>query len=401
MIPENFNILVINGGSSSIKFAMYEMSENSNKILSGQITRIGLNNPLFTFTKNISDEINQINIDSKDFKEAVEFLINWLNKQNFLNDISCIGHRIVQGMEHTHPEIIDDSLLKELNKISEYDPDHLPAEIKTIELFKNKFPALLQVACFDTSFHTAMPRVAKILPIPRQFDKAGVRRYGFHGLSFAYLMEALNKIDEIQKPKERIILAHLGNGASLAAVKEGKSLDTTMGFTPAGGLVMGTRPGDIDPGVAWYIMQSEKLTPIQFNHLINHESGLLGISEISSDMEDLLKKESSDIRAAEAVALFCYQVKKWIGAFAGVLNGLDILVFSGGIGENSPVIRLRICENLDYLGIEINGEENEKNATIISTEKSKVKIYVIPTDEEIMIANDTRRLYINTQNKTH
>lgn len=400
MKQENSNILVINGGSSSIKFALYEMSKIPNKIISGQINRIGLNNPSFTFTKNINDEINQINIDSKDFKEAAEFLINWLSNQNFFNKINCIGHRIVHGMEHTHPEIIDDILLKELNKISEYDPDHLPAEIEIIKLFKRHFPKLMQVACFDTSFHTTMPRVAKILPIPRRFDKAGIRRYGFHGLSFAYLMETLKKVNRTQKPNERMILAHLGNGASLAAVKDSMSLDTTMGFTPAGGLVMGTRPGDIDPGVAWYILQSEKLTPIQFNHLINHESGLLGVSEISSDMLDLLKKESSDIRATEALALFCYQVKKWIGAFTAVLNGLDTLVFSGGIGENAPVIRLRICENLEYLGIEIDKEENDKNANIISTEQSKVKVFVIPTNEEIMIAKDTRELYINAQNKS-
>lgn len=400
MKPDNLSILTINGGSSSIKFAMYEMSANPNKILSGQLKRIGLHNPVFIVTQNISDERFQIKIDAKDFRKAAEFLIDWLKKQESFNQINCVGHRIVHGMEHTDPVIIDDTLLNELNKISEYDPDHLPAEIGIIELFKKHFPALLQVACFDTSFHTTMPRVAKILPIPRRFDKAGIRRYGFHGLSYAYLMEVLKNIKGADESNGRIILAHLGSGSSLAAVKEGKSLDTSMGFTPAGGLVMGTRPGDVDPGVAWYMMHSEQMNAKQFNHLINHESGLLGVSEISSDMQDLLNKESSDVRAAEAVALFCYQVKKWIGAFAAVLDGLDTLVFSGGIGENASVIRSRICKGFNYLEIEIDEEVNKMNATVISKVNSKVKVYVIPTDEEIIIAKSTKELYINAQNKT-
>ena len=399
MKSDNSNILTINGGSSSIKFALFNMDENPKKLFSGQIKRIGLDGPEFTITNNFSHEKNEIIIDATNFKEAAEVLIEWILKQKYFEQVSCIGHRIVHGMDHAHPEIIDDNLLKELNRISEYDPDHLPAEIEIIQLIKKQFPSLVQVACFDTSFHATMPRVAKMLPVPRRFDRAGIRRYGFHGLSYTYLLEVLGNIEGADKSNGRIIVAHLGNGASLAAIKDRKSMDTTMGFTPAGGLVMGTRPGDLDPGVAWYMMQSEQLTAKQFNHLINHESGLLGISEISSDMEDLLQKESSDVRAAEAVTLFCYELKKSIGAFAAVLNGLDSLVFSGGIGENSAKIRSRICKEFDYLNIEIDEEENKKNATVISTGNSKVKVYVIPTDEEIIIAKSTRELYIKTQNK--
>ncbi len=395
----NTNILVINGGSSSIKFALYSMDEKLNNILSGKIKRIGLDNPEFTISNNLTHEKNEIKIDATNFKEAAELLIEWLKRQKYFEEIDCIGHRIVHGMNHTHPEIIDDRLLIELHRISEYDPDHLPAEIEMIELFKKEFPKLLQFACFDTSFHTNMPRVAKILPIPRRFYKAGIQRYGFHGLSFTYLMEALKNINGHDESKGRIILAHLGNGASLAAVKDGRSLDTTMGFTPAGGLVMGTRPGDLDPGVVWYMMQSEGMTAVKFNHLINHESGLLGVSEISSDMQDLLQKENEDVRAAEAVDLFCYSVKKWIGAFTAVLNGLDTLVFSGGIGENAPVIRSRICKDFNYLGIELDEEKNKKNATVISTGKSNVKVYIMPTDEEIIIAKSTKELFINSKNK--
>ena len=400
MQKEGLHILTINCGSSSIKFAIYETYRTTKKILSGQIVRIGLDNTAFNITDKIINKKEEIKIDAKDFKQAAKFLINQLKKQKYFNSVGCIGHRIVYGMEHTDPEIIDDQLLAELNKIRDYDPDHLPAEIEIIKLFKKQFPTLLQVACFDTSFHTTMLPVAKILPIPRRFAKAGIRRYGFHGLSYTYLMEKLKQTEGADKSKGRIILAHLGNGASLAAVKEGKSIDTSMGFTPAGGLVMGTRTGDLDPGVAWYIIQKEKMTAKKFNHLINHESGLLGVSEISADMQDLLKKESSDIGAAEAVALFCYQIKKWVGAYAAVLNGLDILIFSGGIGENAPAIRSRICNGFEYLNLEINEKENNKNAMLISTKKSKVKVYVIPTDEEIIIAKSTKKLFINNSKET-
>jgi acetate kinase len=232
-----------------------------------------------------------------------------------------------------------------------------------------------------------MPRVAKLLPIPRRFDAMGIRRYGFHGLSYTYLIEELSRVAGKKAAQGRVILAHLGNGASLAAVREGKSIDTSMGFTPAAGLMMGTRPGDLDPGVAWYMMRSEHLTPKQFNNLINHESGLLGVSETTSDMQDLLAQESGDVRAAEAVALFCYQAKKWIGAFAAALGGLDTLVFAGGIGENCSIIRSRICEGLEFLGIELDEKQNTANEGVISAAASRVTVRVIRTDEEQMIAH--------------
>ena len=231
-----------------------------------------------------------------------------------------------------------------------------------------------------------MPRVAKLLPIPRRFDSKGIQRYGFHGISYSYLMEELTRIEGFKAAHGRVILAHLGNGASMAAVSEGKSIDTSMGFTPAGGLIMGSRSGDLDPGVAWYMMQSENLSPKQFNHLINHDSGLLGVSEISSDMHDLLEQETTDYRVAEAVALFCYQAKKWVGSFVAVLGGLDILVFAGGIGENSPQIRSRICKGLQYFGIELNEKRKNGNAPVISTDNSRVTVRVINTDEEWMMA---------------
>jgi acetate kinase len=295
-------------------------------------------------------------------------------------------------MKHTGPELITEELLEELHLLRPYDPDHLPREIELIETFRLRYPQLPQVACFDTAFHSAMPRVAKLLPVPRRFDAIGVRRYGFHGLSYAYLMEELACVAGVKAAHGRVILAHLGNGASLAAVGDGKSIDTSMGFTPTGGLVMGTRTGDLDPGVAWYLMRTGNLTPKQFNNLINNESGLLGVSETSSDMRDLLDRQKADVRAAEAVELFCYQARKWIGAFAAALGGLDTLVFAGGIGENAPEVRSRICAGLEFLGIELEEKRNTASEGLISSKEGRVKVRVIRTDEELMIARSVTRL---------
>src|SRR5664280_2280957 len=385
-------ILTINGGSSSIKFALYRVGKIPARLLYGKIDRIGLEDSKFTFNneKGVDQDVPEAGVS--DYHSSVIFLMDWLEKQVDFSLISGVGHRVVFGMKHTEPELITQELLDELHSITTYDPDHLPAEIELIEAFSQRYPNLSQVACFDTAFHRTMPRVAKLLPIPRRFDAIGIQRYGFHGLSYAYLIEELVWVAGKRVGKGRVILAHLGNGASLAAVHKGKSIDTSMGFTPAGGMIMGTRPGDLDPGVAWYMMKSEKLTPEQFNNLINHESGLFGISETSSDMRDLLAMESEDIRAAEAVALFCYQAKKWIGAFAATLGGLDTLVFAGGIGENCPAIRSRICEGLGFLGITLEEKQNRKNAPIISKEKESVAVHVIHTDEEWMIAKIVSKL---------
>jgi acetate kinase len=386
MKKEQTFILTINGGSSSVKFALYRVGKIPTRLQYGKIDRIGLEDTTFTFTKEKIVHQHRLETGKSDYHSSVIFLIDWLEKQVDFSLITGVGHRVVFGMNHTDPELITNELLNELHRIIPYDSDHLPTEIKLIEVFSQRYPNLSQVACFDTAFHRTMPRVAKLLPIPRRFDKIGIQRYGFHGLSYAYLIEELERVAGKKAVNGRVILAHLGNGASIAAVFKGKSVDTSMGFTPAGGMAMGTRPGDLDPGVAWYMMKSENLTPKQFNNLINHESGLIGISETSSDMRDLLAREFDDIRAAEAVALFCYQAKKWIGAFAATLGGIDTLVFAGGIGENCPIIRSRICEGLEFLGIGLEEKQNRKNALIISKEKESVAVHVIHTDEEWMIA---------------
>jgi acetate kinase len=278
-------------------------------------------------------------------------------------------------------------MVKELHSLSPFDPEHLPEEILLTEAFARRFPNLPQVACFDTAFHHDLPRVARILPIPRHYEAKGVRRYGFHGLSYAFLMEELARLAGTKAAQGRIILAHLGNGASLAAVLKGKSIDTSMSFTPTAGVPMSTRSGDLDPGLHWYMARTEGLDAKLFNEMVNFQSGLLGVSETSSDMHDLLDHESQDVRAAEAVALFCYQVKKWIGAFAAALGGLDTLVFAGGIGENAPVVRARICDGLGFLGIELEGNKNLVNEGVISAAASRVVVRVIHTDEEQMIAH--------------
>ncbi len=379
-------ILTINGGSSSIKFSLYKIEEPLKLIFNGQIENIGSTKAKFSSYNSITLQKNNISIKVSRHDEAAIYLINWLEKQEGFDSINAIGHRIVHGMKHTAPEIISSTLLKELKKISAYDPEHLPEEIKLIEVFRKRYPSLKQVACFDTSFHTSMPTVAKLLSLPRRYYEKGIQHYGFHGLSYAYLIEELNRLAGNETAQGKIILAHLGSGASLAAVKNCKSMDTSMGFTPGSGLPMGTRAGDLDPGVAWYLMQFEKLSPNEFNHLINHESGLLGVSETSSDMRELMNAEDTDHRAAEAIELFCYQTKKWIGSYAAVLEGLDTLIFSGGIGEHAPEIRSKICDGLKFLGIELDEIKNMNNENIISSNASKVIVRVIKTNEEIMIA---------------
>lgn len=392
MTEGNERVLTINGGSSSIKFAVYDAGESPKRGLYGHIDRIGLPDTKLTFTDPAAKQPSTCPVKATSHASAVNFLIDWLEKQPVFSSIQAVGHRIVHGMEHQEPERITPSLVDELHRISAYDPDHLPSELSLIEAFQKRHPDLPQVACFDTAFHRTMPRVAQLLPIPRRFDAQGIRRYGFHGLSYAYLMEELGRVAGTEVAQGKVILAHLGSGASMAAVRGGKSMDTSMGFTPTAGLPMGTRPGDLDPGVAWYLMKTEKLSPTQFNKVINHESGLLGVSEISSDMQDLLEQQSVDVRAAEAVELFCYQTRKWIGAFSAVLGGLETLVFSGGIGENASEVRARVCHGLDYLGIKLDEQRNAAHAGIISTDTSRVTVRVIPTNEEKMIAQTVCRL---------
>jgi acetate kinase len=384
-------ILTINGGSSSIRFAVYDTGETPQRRLAGKIDRIGMTGTNLTVNDPAEKPPAPRRLAAADHRTAAAFLLDWLDAQPVFASVIAVGHRLVHGMKHSEPERVTPKLLAELRRITPYDPDHLPREIGLIEAFRRRHPKLPQVACFDTAFHRTMPRVAKLLPIPRRYAAKGVERYGFHGLSYAYLMEELNRLDA-SAAQGRVILAHLGSGASLAAVRHGKSVDTSMGFTPTAGLVMGTRTGDLDPGLVYYLARTEGMTAAQFQKMVNHQSGLLGVSGTSSDLRDLCAREASDARAADAVELFCYQVRKWVGSFAAVLGGVDTLVFSAGIGENAPLIRLRICDGLGFLGIELDGKRNARNAPLISAGAGRVNVRVIPTDEELMIARSVIRV---------
>jgi acetate kinase len=390
MKPASPRILTINGGSSSIKFAMFEAGEPLRRALDGSIDRIGL--PDATFAVKGSENFSRT-LAVPNHTVAVNLLMDWIEERAGRDPLTAVGHRVVHGgPKYFEPDRITAAMVEELHRLSPFDPDHMPEEILLTEAFQHRFPDLPQVACFDTAFHHDLPQVARLLPIPRRYEAQGVRRYGFHGLSYAFLMGELARLAGSETAQGRVILAHLGNGASLAAVRRGKSVDTSMSFTPAAGVPMSTRSGDLDPGLVWYLARSEKMSAKQFNEMVNFQSGLLGVSETSSDMRDLLGREAQDVRAAEAVAMFCYQVKKWIGAFAAALGGLETLVFAGGIGESAPTIRARICDGLGFLGIELEEKRNAANEGVISAPAGRIAVRVIHTDEELMIARTVCRV---------
>ena len=359
------HILTINAGSSSVRFAIFSSGARPARLLGGKLERLG----------------------SEAAAVTADRLVQRLKAQSAIAAPDAIGHRVVHGMLHSQPERVSPALLTELRSIASLDPEHLPREIELIEAMQRHYPNVPQVACFDTAFHRGMPAEATLLPIPRRYAAKGVQRYGFHGLSYTYLMQELRRLGDRAASGGRVILAHLGSGASMAAVLDGRSIDTSMGFTPAAGLVMGTRSGDLDPGLASYLMLSESLSAAQFQTMVNEQSGLLGISESSADVRDLLEREATDSRAREALAIFCYQAKKWIGAYTAALGGLDTLVFAGGVGENASAIRARICDGLQYLGIELDDALNSEHAARIST--GRVAVRVIRTDEESVIASLT------------
>jgi acetate kinase len=389
-------ILTIIGGSSSIKFALFDVGNSLESVLAGSIVRIGLpGSTLHVKGLSPADTVSQ-SVNAPDQNGAVALLMDWIAARCGQDSLVAVGHRVVHGgPTYSRPQRITAEMLEELRRLSPFDPEHLPAEILLIEAFGRCFPDLPQVACFDTAFHHDLPRVAQLLPIPRRYETLRVRRYGFHGLSYAYLMEELDRVADQEAARGRVILAHLGNGASLAAVRDGKPVDTTMSFTPTAGIPMSTRSGDLDPGLVWYLARTENMSARQFHEMVNSQCGLLGVSETSSDMQDLLQRETEDVRAAEAIGVFCRGVQKSIGAFAALLGGLDTLVFSAGIGENSPVIRHRVCHSLGFLGIETDARRNDASEPVISVDDCPVAVRVIGTNEELMIARQTRQLLNN------
>ncbi len=392
------SVLTINGGSSSIKFALFAVDRPPQLLLRGKIENIGLPTAIFSMHDGSGIEISSQSVEARDHPAAITVLMNWIeqSEQLGLGKLIGIGHRIVHGGPLNHsPQRVTSRLLRELQQLAPLDRTHLPLEIRLIEEFQRRFPQLSQVACFDTSFFHQLPHLARLLPIPRRYGLQGVRRYGFHGLSYEFLIGELIRVAGVSAAHGRVVLAHLGSGASLAAVHAGKPIDTTMALTPASGVMMGTRSGDIDPGLACYLARTEGMDAAQFDDMVNTKSGLLGVSETSADIRELLDREADDPRATDAVALFCYQIKKCIGAFSAALGGLDMLVFTGGIGENASVVRSRICEGLGFLGIELDSECNGQSAGVISAASARVKVRVIRTDEESVIAAATCALLRN------
>jgi acetate kinase len=381
-------ILCLNSGSSSLKFALFGISKTAEtRLAQGAVEEFGPDAHLW-----LRDSQKRLLLDQHanlgGAHECIAAIFAALDGSG-LPRPAAAGHRIVHGGAfYTAPCRIVSQVQDRLKQLVPLAPLHLPAQIDLIQAFEEHYPELPQVACFDTAFHAAMPEVARRLPLPRKMYDEGVRRYGFHGLSYEYILSALGK-----EARGRVIIAHLGNGASMAAVRDGSPVDTSMGLTPTGGFMMSTRSGDLDPGVLLYLLRAG-WSGEQLEQLLNHQSGLLGVSGTSSDVKTLLEKRNTDASADEAIRMFCYGVRKFIGAYAAVLGGLDTLVFTGGIGEHAAPVREEICRGLEFLGIELDAELNARHASVIS--RGKCTVRVILTDEDLMIARHTGKTIFNS-----
>ncbi len=381
-------VVTMNGGSSSLKFSVTTAAGAPRRLLRGVVSSIGAEGATLSLER-VGGEMESQAVPGIDYPEAARIVLSQLGPYGGPGRIAVVGHRIVHGgPNHDGATRVTPKLLEELRALASLDPNHLPAELAIVESTTARAPSVPQVACFDTAFHRTMPRVARMLALPRRYETFGVRRYGFHGLSFTFLMEELARVAGDTAARGRVVLAHLGAGASLAAVRDGMCVDTTMAFTPTSGVMMATRSGDLDPGLLVWLLRHERLTVDALDDLVNHRAGLLGVSETTGDMRTLLACESNDPRAQEAVALFCYQVRKAIGALATAIGGLDTLVFSGGIGEKASVIRARVGQSMEHLGIAIDERSNASSAPVISPDSSACVVRVIATDEESIIARE-------------
>jgi acetate kinase len=384
--PENQTILTINRGSGTLKAGLYDASKTPSPIASIKVDRAGLPDSRIKIAGASGKTLLDAPVGDTAANSDLAAILKWLVENHYVSSLAGIGHRLVHGgPRYTESQEITPEVLSELEKIAELDPDHTPQAIQNIEFFSAQLPHAPQIGCFDTAFHASLPKVARMYALPRKMYDEGLRRYGFHGLSCESILQQLRS-RYAGLATRRLVIAHLGNGASMTAVHNGHSVDTSMGFTPLEGLVMGTRSGDLDPAAIVYLQEHDRLSPRDIDALLNKQSGLLGVSGTSRDMRDLLDREADDTHAAEAVALFCYRAKKYLGAYAAALGGLDAVVFAGGIGENAPQVRERICAGLEFLGIKLDAELNRSNAPVISSAASRVTIKVIKTDEDVVIA---------------
>ncbi len=392
-------VLALNGGSSSLKFAVFPIDGPEHALLAGKADRIGLDGSSFCAKgeedKEAANERRALPDHAAALRRVLEFVREAFARQALVSHatphtLAAVGHRLVRGgIQDQAPELVTAAVVNRIRELVPFLPDHLPQQIAAIEAVKKFDPELAQVVSFDTAFHRTMPRVAQLYALPRELSDDGILRYGYHGLSYEYVIGELARQAGEGVAHGRVVIAHLGNGCSMASLRGGRSIDTTMGFTPTGGLMMSSRSGDLDPEVILYLMQRRNLTAAAVSEIVNRKSGLVGVSGGCSDMRDLLARAATDSHAAEAVDLFCYQARKFLGALAAVLGGIDELVFTAGIGENAPEIRRRICDGMGHLGLILDPRANETGAPVISGAGSPASIRVIPTNEELMIARHT------------
>jgi acetate kinase len=388
--PSNLagGLLTVNTGSSSLKLAVYANEQGLPRRLGIVVERIGLSNGRLSCTS--SAGVTNEEIPTSDHSAALQVALEYVNKRLAFTP-SGVGHRIVHGgPTHARSQRISPDLMSELRSLQEIDPGHMPQALAAVDSMAVRYPTVPQVVCFDTAFHRSMGPIAQRYPLPRWTADAGIRRYGFHGLSCEFIVSALARIDP-RAADGRLLIAHLGNGSSITAVHRGASVDTTMGFSPCGGVMMGTRSGDLDPTIVTYLARTRKCTAEDLQRLLNEESGLLGVSEVSQDMRDVLGHAGSP-RAAEAIELYCYTARKHVGALAAVLDGVDTIVFTGGIGEHAAPIREGICRGLGHLGVAIDPKRNAADEDVISTPGNRVTVRVMATDEDAVIAGHVRRL---------
>ena len=396
-------VLIINSGSSSIKFAMFDLTSNEpERIWRGALERIGFDIGRFV-VQNVQEVIlNDQTLAIPDHATALHLLLSWVKHWVSPNNLIGIGHRVVHGGPNCDCSLlVTPELETQLTQFIPLAPLHLPHNLAGIAAVRSRRPDLPQVACFDTAFHHNLPRVAQLTSLPRRFQNDGIRRYGFHGLSYEYIIENVRQRDGDAAANARIIIAHLGNGASMAAIKGRRSIETSMGFSTLAGLPMGTRSGDLDPGILLYLLIEKKMSPEQIQHVLYRESGLLGLSDLSRNMVDLLAHQNVPA-VAEAIDYFCHHARRHLVGLTASLGGLDRLVFTGGIGANSPEIRSRICDNLDYLGLDLSAERNADQNGCVSADDSSVLIEAIKTDEETVIARHSRDLLVGySDTKVH
>ena len=385
-------VLTINTGSSSLKAVLYRTDGAERREAAMEFERIGRPGGHARAVGSDGRLLLERSQEFPDHDAALTAMLDWIRRLDLDVGIEAVGHRVVHGgPDYATPQVVSDALLAAVRRLVPFDPEHLPQALAAIDATSRAFPDVPQVACFDTAFHRGMPRVAQLFGLPAELADEGVIRYGFHGLSYESIVGQLRDLGG-DAATGRVVIAHLGNGASMVALRDGRGVETTMGFTPTGGLVMGTRSGDLDPGVLLYLLRERGLNAAEIGDLVNRRSGMLGVSGISGDMRDLLAREADDPRAAAAVALFCYQARKHLGALVAVLGGLDSLVFTGGIGEHAGPVRERICAGFEFLGLRLDPVANREHAPVISRNDSCVTVRVMKTDEESAIVRHTVRL---------